>query len=200
MTSGQASIALKKWPWYVALILMSLAVFFYSLSVAGVMPVKRLPLAEHVSVGLFLAVFIYEFTLDLRWKRTWALCGEPLIMVMRGMSQRGRLFYILGFLQLYGLVIGIAAAVYWSLFSVECSVTLLFGVSVVHGLFASARRLSPIPDEIQTDRKKMNEFGLEPLATDKDMTRTAVIAIGLGVLLTVFLCFKLLFEIARNRS
>jgi hypothetical protein len=75
----------------------------------------------------------------------------------------------------------------------ECFFTLLFGLAVAHGLFYGARRLAPIPDSVQTDAKKMAEFGLRPMATEAEMTRTGIIAIGAGILITVVICLQYLY-------
>ena len=78
--------------------------------------------------------------------------------------------------------------------------TLLFGMAVAHGLFKTSRRLAPIPDQILPDAKQVVELGLEPMATEKEATRAGIIAIGFGVLLTIFLCLKLLYEITHSHS
>ena len=190
---------LAKWPWRVGLIMLACAVMLYCSSLAGTVHAVRIPaFAEHLMVALCIAVFAYEFVVDVQWKRTWTVSHGPSSPDPMATSQRSRLFYTLGLVQLYVVILGLASAIWWSLFSLECFITLVFAMAVAHGLFKSGRRLASLPDEIQTDATKMAALGLEPMAMEKDMTRAGVIAICFGVLLTVFLCLKLLYEIAHN--
>ncbi len=181
------------WPWRVASVLMVGAVTLYLFSVAGIVTIKVFGIRELIMLALNAGAFVYEYVIDSRWKRDWKLSEGSEVPHAGAVSDRGRLFYIFGMCQMYAVEAGLIAAVYWTLFSLESLSALLFGWAVAHGLLKSARQLTPIPDTDQTDAKKMAEFGLEPLATEAEMTRTGIIAIGAGVLLTLVLCLRLLY-------
>jgi hypothetical protein len=166
----------------------------YGVCLVGMIPIRVLGIPEHITVALSLGVFVYEYVIDSHWKREWASCHGPSGPDPRTTSERGKLFYTLGLIQLYVLVVGLITAIYWSIINFECFTVLLFGMAVAYGLFRGARRLAPIPDSVQTDAKKMAEFGLEPMATEAEMTRTGIIAIGAGVLFTLAICLRYLYD------
>ncbi len=184
---------LKKWPWQVALTLMVGAMLLYSFGVAGIRAAGVSWKPELIAVLLSLGAFIYEHLIDSRWKREWNVSTCSAGPHAGTASDRGKLFYVLGMCQMYVVAAGLIANVYWSLFSLESFSALLFGWAVAHSLLKCARQLAPIADRDQTDAKKMAQFGLEPLATDAEMTRTGIIAIGAGVLLTPLLCLRFLY-------
>jgi hypothetical protein len=55
-------------------------------------------------------------------------------------------------------------------------------------LLKAARRLAPIPDEIQRDARKIADLRLPQQAPSGEMTRIAIIVMGLGVVFTIVLC------------
>lgn len=185
---------LSQWPWQVASILMFGAMTVYGFGLAGIVPVRVSGTPEHIAVALSLAAFVYEYVIDSHWKREWRSSNCSSSAVPKAVSERGRLFYVLGISQLYVVVVGLVTAIYSSIVNFECITALLFGMAVAHGLLKGARRLAPIPDSVQTDAKKMAELGLKPMATEAEMTRTGVIAIGAGVFLTLVLCLRYLYD------
>lgn len=170
------------------------AMILYGFALAGIVPVGVSGTPEHITVALCLGAFVYEYVIDSQWKREWRLSNCPPSPDTKAVSERGRLFYILGISQLYVVVVGLVTAIYWSIVNFECFTALLFGLAVAHGLLKGARRLAPIPDSVQTDAKEMAKLGLKPMATESEMTRTGIIAIGAFVLITLAICLRYLYD------
>ena len=183
---------LSPWPWRIAALLLVCEVISYGLSLFSVIPRPTTAVA-HWTVFATVAVLVYEFVIDSRWKRAWASNADQ-----TRPSERSRFFYSLALLQLYCIVIGLGAAIYWAIFSVECFSTLLLGMAVAHGCLKGARQLAPIADRDQTDPDKMAKLGLKPMPTDDQVSFAGIVFVGAALVLFMLLCFYYVIFMIRH--
>jgi hypothetical protein len=144
-----------------------------------------------------------QFVLQANWQRQWDQNRDSAGARSAMPSEGSRFYYILGLIQLFCALIYLDIATFGFLSDGETLATLIFGIAVAHGLLRAARRLAPIPDEIQHDARKMADLGLPHQATSEEMTRIAITVMGLGVAFTVVLCLYISYgsyDILSNRT
>lgn len=191
----------KAWPWQWLILCWLVGIVLFVRALVGVRGYRIGALRACILAAELLFIGL-QFVLQANWKREWDRNldrqGIPSVMPSEG----ARFFYILGLIQLCCAVIYLDVATYGFLFNGESFATLTFGIAVAHGLLKASRRLAPIPDEIQHDAQKMADLGLQSRATPDEMTKVAIIVIGLGVAFTIMLTLYLTYgsyDISSNR-
>jgi hypothetical protein len=192
----------KIWPWRCLAIFWLLGVLLYGRDLIGVRGHRIATLVACVLAFEFLFIGV-QFVLHAKWKREWEKNRDPSDARSVMPSEGAQFYYVLGLIQLCCALIYLNIATFGFLFDGESFATMTFGIAVAHGFLKAARRLAPIPDEIQHDTRKMADLGLEPRATPDEMTRVAITVMGLGVLLTIVLCLYITYgsyDISSNRT
>jgi hypothetical protein len=185
----------KTWPWYCLAIGWLGGVLLFGRALMGARGLRIGTLAAWILAFELLFIGL-QFVLQARWKREWDR--------NRGFSSDGaRFYYVLGLIQLFCALIYLDIATFGFLFDRETLASVTFGIAVAHGLFKTARKLAPIPDDIQVDDRKIADSELPHQATMDEMTRVAIIVMGLGVAFTIALCLYLTdgaYDVSSSRT
>jgi hypothetical protein len=182
----------KRWPWHCLAICELVGLLLYIRALIGVQDHRMGTLAACVFAFEFLLVGV-QFVLHSQWEAEWKQ-NRVLPSTASAMpSERAQFYYVLGLIQLYCVLIYLDIATFGFLFNGETFVATTFGLAVAHGLLKDSRRLAPIADEVQHDARKMADLGLERQATPEEMTKTAIVVMGLGVALTILLCASITY-------
>jgi hypothetical protein len=192
----------KTWPWHCLAICWLIVFLLYCRALIGVSG-HRIGTLGACILAFELLFIGLQFVLQASWQREWDQMGDSTGARSAMQSEGSRFYYRLGLAQLFCSLIYLDISTFGFLFDLEMFATLVFGIAVAHGLLRSARRLAPIPDEIQRDARKMADLGLPHQATPEEMTRIAIIVMGPGVAFTVVLCLYITYgssDILSNRT
>ena len=110
-------------------------------------------------------------------------------------SEGARFYYIIGLLALCFVIIGFDIIAFWFSFDGDVLGDLIGLTLLTHGCLSTARRLAPIPDEIQRDAQRMADLGLPRQTTEQEMTRMAIVIMSLGVVFTIAIGVNLIYGI-----
>jgi hypothetical protein len=184
----------KAWPWRGLTILWLAGVVLYVRALIGIRGYR-----VGVIAACLLAAELLYLGYQLLQQANWEQERDRIISSPGASpaspSEGSQFYYVLGLSALYLVMVGFDLIAFWHLFDVDVLDNLICITFLGHGFILTARRLAPIPDEIQHDARKMAELELPRQATEKEMTGTAIRVMGWAVILTLALCVNLIYGI-----
>lgn len=187
------------WPWHSLAVCWLVGIALYVRAIVGVRGYKISTTAECLLAAELLFIGL-QIVLHAKWKREWDQNRTTSTSIPP--SAGARFYYVLGLLQLWCALGYLDITTFGLLFDAETFAAVTFGVAVAHGLLRSSRTLAPIPDEIQHDARQMAELGFEARASDDEVTKVAIVVVGLGIATTLILCLYISYgsyDIASTR-
>lgn len=176
----------KRWPWYLIAVLSGSGSVLYVRLLSGENRPAVGTLRELI-LGGALFMIATQIPVHLNWRRKWILShGNP-----QSPSKGASFYYVAGLIQLFAILIFLNLQIRFRMVDAESLSILLFGISVALSMLFTSQKLAPVSDEDQRNKEKMDRLGLPHRASDAEMTRTALIVLGAGVIAVLILAISI---------